>query len=102
MGYSVYPREIEDIIYEHPAVKQCAVLGKPDKTAGEIPVAYIVLKEGAAATEDELINFVRDKISPYKRIRGVVFRESLPLTLVGKVLKRELMEELRDEADAAK
>lgn len=97
MGYSVYPREIEDIIYEHPAVKQCAVLGKPDKTAGEIPVAYVVLKEGAAATEEELINFVRDRISPYKRIRGVVFRDKLPLTMVGKVLKRELMKEFMEE-----
>jgi len=89
-GYSVYPREIEDVMYEHPAVKLCAVVGMPDEMSGEIPKAFVVLKEGAEATEDELIQFVRENVAPYKRIRELEFREELPLTPVGKVLKRTL------------
>ncbi len=92
-GYSVYPRELEDLLYEHPAVKMCAVIGKPDPAAGEIPKAFIVLKEGKTATEEEIIDFVKQRIAPYKRIREVEFRKELPLTLVGKVLRRVLKEE---------
>ena len=89
-GYSVYPREIEDVLYEHPAVKIAAVVGKPDDVSGEIPKAFLVLKEGAEATEEEMIEFVRERIAPYKRIREVEFRDELPMTLVGKVLKKDL------------
>jgi len=89
-GYSVYPREIEDVLYEHPAVKVAAVVGMPDDVSGEIPKAFLVLKEGAEATEEEMIEFVRERIAPYKRIREVEFRDELPMTLVGKVLKKDL------------
>jgi long-chain acyl-CoA synthetase len=89
-GYSVYPREIEDVLYEHPSVKIAAVVGKPEEGSGEIPKAFIVLKEGAEATEEEMIEFVRERIAPYKRIREVEFRDELPMTLVGKVLKKDL------------
>jgi len=92
-GYSVYPRELEDILYEHPAVKLCAVIGKPDKTAGEIPKAFIVLKQGTTATEAEIKEFVKAKIAPYKAIREVEFRTELPMSVVGKVLRRTLREE---------
>jgi long-chain acyl-CoA synthetase len=92
-GYSVYPRELEDVLYEHPVIKLCAVIGKPDKTAGEIPKAFIVLKEGATATEDEIKKFVKAKVAPYKIIREVEFRNELPMTPVGKILRRELREE---------
>ena len=92
-GYSVYPRELEDLLYEHPAVKLCAVVGKPDPVAGEIPKAFIVLKEGATATEEEIINWVAEKVAPYKRIREVEFRKELPMSMVGKVLRRVLREE---------
>ncbi len=88
--YSVYPRELEDILYEHPAVKLCAVVGKPDKMAGEIPKAYIVLKEGANATEKSIMAFVNEKVAPYKAIHEVEFRKELPLSSAGKVLKRLL------------
>jgi long-chain acyl-CoA synthetase len=94
-GYSVYPREIEDVIYEHPAVKLCAVIGRPDPVASEIPKAFIVLKEGKTATADEIKEFVNSKVAPYKAIREVEFRTELPMTLVGKVLKRVLLEEER-------
>jgi long-chain acyl-CoA synthetase len=96
-GYSVYPREIEDVLYEHPAVKLCAVIGKTDVAAGEIPKAFVVLKEGATATEGEIRKFVNDKIAPYKAIRELEFRKELPMTLVGKVLKRVLQEEERQK-----
>ena len=92
-GYSVYPREIEDVLYEHPAVKLCAVVGKPDPVASEIPKAFVVLKDAATATEDEIKRFVNEKVAPYKAIREVEFRTELPMTLVGKVLKRVLQEE---------
>jgi len=92
-GYSVYPREIEDVLYEHPAVKLCAVVGKPDPVAGEIPKAFVVLKDGATATEEEIKKFVNEKVAPYKAIRELEFRKELPMTLVGKVLRRVLQEE---------
>jgi long-chain acyl-CoA synthetase len=97
-GYSVYPREIEDVIYEHPAVKICAVIGKPDPIASEIPKAFIVLKEGKTTTADEIKEFVNSKVAPYKAIREVEFRTELPMTLVGKVLRRVLLEEERKKA----
>ncbi len=92
-GYSVYPREVEDVLYEHPAVKLCAVIGKPDPVAGEIPKCFIVLKEGMKVTEEEIINFVRERVAPYKVIREVEFRSELPVTMAGKVLRRVLKEE---------
>ena len=92
-GYSVYPRELEDVLYEHPAVKLCGVIGKPDPEAGEIPKAFIVLKDGATATEEDIINFVKERVASYKRIREVEFRKELPMTPVGKVLRRVLREE---------
>ncbi|MFX0097301.1 MAG: long-chain fatty acid--CoA ligase [Candidatus Hodarchaeota archaeon] len=92
-GYSVFPRELEDIAYEHPAVKLCAVIGKPDPVAGEIPKAFCVLKEGATATEKEIMDFVNKKIAKHKHIRELEFRDAIPQTLVGKVLRRELRDE---------
>jgi long-chain acyl-CoA synthetase len=97
-GYSVYPREIEDVLYEHPAVKLCGVIGKPDPVAGEIPKAFVVLKEGATATEKEIMRFVNERVAPYKAIRELEFRKELPMTLVGKVLRRVLQEEERQKA----
>jgi long-chain acyl-CoA synthetase len=93
--YSVYPRELEDVLFEHPAVRLCAVVGKPKPATGEIPKAYIVLKEGAQATAEEIMRFVEDRVAPYKRIREVELREELPLSSAGKVLKRVLKEEAR-------
>jgi long-chain acyl-CoA synthetase len=91
--YSVYPREIEDLLYEHPAVKLCAVVGKAESIVGEIPKAFVVLKEGAKATEEEITEFVKEKVAPYKAIREVEFRKELPISSVGKVLRRVLQEE---------
>jgi long-chain acyl-CoA synthetase len=90
--YSVYPREIEDVLYEHPAVKLCAVVGKPSPEVGELPKAFIMLKDGASATEAEIRAFVNEKVAPYKAIREIEFRKNLPISPAGKVLKRELRE----------
>jgi len=99
-GYSVYPREIEDVIYEYPAVKLCSVIGKPDPVAGEIPKAFIVLKEGKTATPEEIKEFVNSKLAPYKAVREVEFRTELPMTMVGKVLRRVLQEEEKKKTTA--
>lgn len=92
-GYSVYPREIEDILYEHQAVKLCAVVGKPDAIDGEIPKAFVVLKEGSVASVEELTNFVNTKLAPYKAIRELEFRKDLPVSSVGKILRRTLLDQ---------
>ena len=92
-GYSVYPSEIEDVLYEHPAVKLCVVVGKPEPIIGEIPKAFIVLKQSAKATAEEMKSFVNERVAPYKAIREVEFRQALPLSPVGKVLKRALQED---------
>jgi len=89
-GYTIAPAEIEAILYEHPAVKECAVVGKPDVLAGEIPKAYVVLKNEHKVCEEELIKFCEQKISAYKRIREVEFIERIPKTQVGKILRRVL------------
>ena len=91
--YSVYPRELEDVLYEHPAVKLCAVVGKPAPIVGEIPKAFIMLKDGIQAVEAEIIAFVKEKVAPYKALREVEFRQQLPISAAGKVLKRTLQEE---------
>lgn len=90
--YSIYPRELETILYEHPAVKLCAVVGKPDFIVGEIPKAYIALKDGEVVTEEEIKVFVNDKVAPYKAVREVQFMANLPLSVAGKVLKHALKE----------
>jgi long-chain acyl-CoA synthetase len=89
-GFSVYPRELEDILYEHPAVKLCVVVGKPDPREGEVPKAYIVFREGIAVSPEEILAFVNDKVAPFKAIREVEFRKELPISSAGKVLKRLL------------
>jgi len=91
--YSVYPRELEDVLYEHPAVKLCAVVGKPSPVVGEVPKAFIVLKEDGRATEAEIMEFVKEKVAPYKAVREVEFRQELPISGAGKVLRRALQEE---------
>jgi len=89
-GYTIAPAEVESVLYEHPAVRECAVVGKQDPLAGEVPKAYVVLKAGCTVTAAELIEFCAERISPYKRIRNVEFIEEIPRTPVGKPLRRVL------------
>jgi long-chain acyl-CoA synthetase len=91
--YSVYPRELEDVLYEHPAVRLCAVVGKPDAAVGEIVKAFVVLKDGISVSEEEIMAFVNEKVASYKAVREVKFRRELPLSSAGKVLRRVLRDE---------
>jgi len=97
-GFNIYPREIEDVLYEYPKVREVAVIGVPVADKGERPKAFVVLKEGETASEEELIEFCRQNLAPYKVPKFVEFRDDLPKTLVGKVLRRELAEEERAKA----
>ncbi len=92
-GYNVYPREIEDVLYEHPKVLEAAAVGIPVPEKGERIKVFVSLKEGQTATEDEIIAFCRENLAPYKVPKSVEFRDQLPKSLVGKVLRRELAEE---------
>jgi long-chain acyl-CoA synthetase len=92
-GFNVYPREVEDVLYEHPKVLEAAAVGVPAGEKGERIKAFVVLKPGQTATEEELIAFCRENLAPYKVPRYVAFRDELPKTLVGKVLRRALRDE---------
>jgi long-chain acyl-CoA synthetase len=93
-GYNVYPREIEEVIFEHPAVQQCAVVGKPDPDTGEYPVAFVQLKDGVEASEEDIMKHTNGQIAHYKKIRKVIITASIPVSAAGKVLKKELRKEL--------
>ena len=96
-GYNVYPGPLEDLLHRHPAVAIAAVIGIPDPQAGENPVAYVVLRSGFEPSEElahELMAHVAAQVTPYQRIREVHFRESLPLSAAGKILKTELRRSL--------
>lgn len=92
-GFNIYPREIEEVIYEHEAVQEVVVVGIPDPYRGETVKAYVVLKAGNIVTEEELNQFVRKSLASYKAPRLYEFREELPKTTVGKILRRVLIDE---------
>jgi long-chain acyl-CoA synthetase len=92
-GYNIYPRDVEEVLYEHPKVQEVVVAGIPDPYRGEMVKAYVVLKQDQTCTEEELIEFCRARLAKYKVPRAVEFRKELPKTMVGKVLRRLLVEE---------
>jgi len=92
-GYNIYPREIEEVFYEHPAIQEVVAAGVPDPYRGETVKAYIVLKEGATANKEELNEFARKYLAAYKVPRLYEFRDELPKTAVGKILRRALIDE---------
>ena len=94
-GFNVYPKEVEDVLYTHLAVSQCAVIGVPDEEWGEVVTAYVVLARGRNVTEDDLIAHCRASLAGYKKPRNVVFVEALPLTAIGKVSRRDLRTQTR-------
>ena len=89
-GYKVWPREVEDVLYGHPAVREVAVVGVPDEYRGESVKAYVSLKPGVSATEQELIDYAREQMAAYKYPRSIEFLDELPKTTTGKILRREL------------
>jgi len=92
-GYNVYPREIEDVLYEHPKVMEAAAIGVPVGGSDQRAKVFIVLRPGETATEEEILGFCNERLAKYKVPKSVEFREDLPKTMVGKILRRELMEE---------
>ncbi len=92
-GYNIYPREIEEVLYEHPDVVEVVAAGVPHPYRGETVKAYVVLREGASVTEEELNQFARKYLAAYKVPRIYEFRKELPKTAVGKILRRTLVEE---------
>jgi len=93
-GYNIAPRMLEEILYQHPAVLACAAVGKKDEAAGEIPVAFVSLKEGARVTAGELMEFVNRQVAPYKKLREIRFIEKMPLFASGKLNRRALIQML--------
>ncbi|MGY1661705.1 class I adenylate-forming enzyme family protein [Geodermatophilus sp. SYSU D00705] len=92
-GYNVFPRELEEVLFGVPGVAGAAVVGRPDEEAGELPVAYVVRRAddaGAALTAESVMAAVNGRVTPYKRLRDVVFIDAIPVSAAGKVLKREL------------
>ncbi len=95
-GLNVYPREVEEVLLHHPAIMECAVIGEYDALRGEVPVAYVVLKPETEATSRDIIRHCREQLAAYKVPRRVEFRETLPKSAAGKILKRMLRKE-RDQ-----
>jgi len=92
-GFNIYPREVEEVLYEHPKVLEAAVIGIPDPTYGESVKAFVSIKEGEKVAEEEIIQFCKKNLAKYKVPKSVEFRKEMPKTLVGKVLRRVLVEE---------
>lgn len=99
-GYKVFPRDIEEVLFKHPKIKEATVIGVPHPRMGEVPKAFVVLKQGEQATEAEIVDYMRAHVADYKVPRSVEFREALPKTIIGKVLRRQLAEEEKARATA--
>jgi long-chain acyl-CoA synthetase len=91
-GYNIYPADVEAVLFEHPKILEAAVIGVPDERRGETVKAFVVLKQGQTAEEEEIIAFCRERMAAYRVPRIIEFREDLPKSMVGKVLRRELRE----------
>ena len=94
-GFKIWPREVEEVLFRHPAVREAAVVPMPDRYSGERPMAFIALKSGQSATAEELIAYCREHLASFKAPARVEFRDDLPKLPTGKVLRRELREEAR-------
>jgi long-chain acyl-CoA synthetase len=92
-GYNVYPRVIEDAIYQHPAVKEAIAIGVPDPYRGQAPKLFLVFREGMSANNEELCEFLRQRINKIEMPREIEIRASLPKTLIGKLSRKELVAE---------
>ena len=97
-GENVYSREVEEVLYTHPAVSEAAIIGLPDPVWGESVTAVIVLKPGMTATETEIIAAVKDHLAGYKKPKRVFFIDEMPKTVSGKLIKKDLRERFRADA----
>jgi long-chain acyl-CoA synthetase len=101
-GYNVYPRELEELLFQHPAVANAAVVGKYDVAVGDLPVAFVVLRAPGASglagpdgDADAILAWVNERVTPYKKLRAIHVVEQIPVSAAGKVLRRELRERLK-------
>ncbi|WNF06897.1 long-chain-fatty-acid--CoA ligase [Brevibacillus borstelensis] len=94
-GFNIYPREVEEVLYQHAAVQEAVVIGVPDAYRGETIKAFVVPKKGVVLTEEEITDFCRENMAAYKVPRIIEFRDALPKTAVGKILRRTLREEAK-------
>ena len=92
-GFNVFPREVDELVYQHPKVKEGITVGIPDPRKGERIKVYVVLKEGETATPEEFIAYFKERLTPYKVPSEVEFRRELPKSMIGKILRRALREE---------
>jgi long-chain acyl-CoA synthetase len=92
-GFKVYPREVDEILYTHPAVLEAAAVGVPHPSKGEVVKAFVVVKPGMRVTAQEIVDHCRAQLAPFKVPVEVIFRDELPKTLIGKVLRRQLVAE---------
>jgi long-chain acyl-CoA synthetase len=99
-GYNVYPREIEEVLFEHPDVAEAVAIGVPDEYRGEAVKAFVVKRPGAQATEEKVLAFCKERLAAYKVPKAVEFREELPKSAVGKLLRRVLVDEERAKTEA--
>ncbi|TQR39055.1 long-chain fatty acid--CoA ligase [Brevibacillus brevis] len=99
-GFNIYPREVEEVLFEHPAIQEAAVIGVPDPYRGETVKAYVVFKDGQLVSEEDLESHCRQRLAAYKIPRQYEIRTDLPKTMVGKVLRRQLQEEDKKKREA--
>ncbi|HEX2729762.1 MAG TPA: hypothetical protein VHM16_08400, partial [Rubrobacteraceae bacterium] len=99
--YNVYPREIEEVLFEHPDVSEAVAVGVPDEYRGESVKAFVVKKPGSTVTEEEIQAFCAERLAPYKTPKAVEFRDELPKSTVGKLLRRVLADEERAKSGAS-
>jgi long-chain acyl-CoA synthetase len=97
-GFNVYPNEVEDVLAMHPDVLEAAVIGLPDEHSGEAVAAYVVKREGTSPSSDDIRSFCKERLTGYKVPKHIVFRDALPKTNVGKVLRRALRDEVSPKA----
>ena len=98
-GENVYPAEIENVIYQLPQVKMCAVIGIPNEKWGEAVTALVIPKQGASITEEEIIKYCGEHLAGYKKPKQIIFKDEFPLSPQGKILKKELRKEFWGDTD---
>jgi long-chain acyl-CoA synthetase len=101
-GYNIYPRDVEECLYQNPKVQEVVVAGVPDPYRGETVKAYIILKTGQTATPEEMTEFCKGRLAKFKVPTSVEFRDTLPKSMVGKIIRRVLVEEEKAKQAAAK
>jgi long-chain acyl-CoA synthetase len=100
-GFNIYPRDVEEVLYQHPKIQEAVVAGVPDPRRGETVKAYVILKPGETATPEEIMEFCKGQMARFKVPTSVEFRDTLPKSMVGKILRRVLVEEEKAKIAAA-